>query len=86
MAINFPAAPPPIPVITPAPTTPVPPRRAAEQIIERPVIETPESELPTGEELETVREERRAETAAQRRDDADDVRPDRVGERVDIRV
>ena len=89
MAINFAAAPPPIPVIAPALQAPAPRRRAGEQIIERPVTDSPESELRTGEELASVREERRPAPAGDRRSRAEEDGDDdttAVGGQVDILV
>ena len=89
MAINFAAAPPPIPVIAPALQAPAPLRRAGEQIIERPVTDSPESELRTGEELASVWEERRPAPAGDRRSRAEEDGDDdttAVGGQVDILV
>ena len=89
MAINFAAAPPPIPVIAPALQAPAPLRRAGEQIIERPVTDSPESELRSGEELASAVEERRPGSAGERRSRTEDDGGDEetaVGGQVDILI
>ena len=89
MAINFAATQPSIPVIALAVQAPAPLRRAGEQIIERPVTDSPESELRSGEELASAQEERRLDSASERRSRTEDDRGDEetaVGRQVDILI
>ena len=91
MAINFALTPPlPVATIVGPMGAPLPLRRVAFEASERPVIETDESELRSGEELTSVSERPRpasARTAAgEDEGDIDEVDAGDLGSRLDISI